>query len=92
MCMIPLCSVGMFMSFSETEDARKTSKSKIIRVYALDDTNGTGTPYYFYAGFTYCSIVSFQGSVLSTIFCLLSYFLKCVVMTLHCLSFFVCGL
>ena len=47
MCMIPLCSVGMFMSFSETEDARKTSKSKIIRVYALDDTNGTGTPLLF---------------------------------------------
>lgn len=39
--------LGMFMSFSETEDARKTSKSKIIRVYALDDTNGTGTPLLF---------------------------------------------
>lgn len=34
MCMIPLCSVGMFMSFSETEDARKTSKFKIICEYA----------------------------------------------------------
>ena len=34
MCMIPLCSVGMFMSSSETEDARKTSKSNII-VYML---------------------------------------------------------